>query len=223
MAKGTMPTDRWSDWNDRWQEGRIGFHLSHPNPTLERYLERLTDGPARIYVPLCGKSLDLPYLASRGHTVVGVEFVEKAVQDLFADQGLPAEREERAGHPLYRAERLELHVADALTVTGEVLGPIDAVYDRAALIALAAEQRPRYAERVLSLLPPGRRMLLITLAYDDDRMAGPPFSVSDAEVARLYGSACALEVLEQGPADAPPRFAEEGLEVLETAWLLTKR
>jgi thiopurine S-methyltransferase len=212
----------WRDWADRWQEGRIGFHLSEPNPSLLRYLARLVDGPARVYVPLCGKSVDLIYLADHGHQVVGVEFVQQAVEEFFAEQGLEPTRE-HAAHLVYRAGPLELHVADALTVSEASLGRIDALYDRAALIALAPEQREAYAEAALALVPSGGRMLLVTLSYDQGRMEGPPFSVPEEEVRRLYGAGFSLEVLEESREEAPPRFAELGLEVLSTTWLLSRR
>lgn len=213
-----------NEWHERWEEGRIGFHLAHVNPDLERWLPRLASTPTRVLVPLCGKSVDLRFLAQRGHEVIGVELVEQAARDFFRESGDTAAHDVELGHPVYRASGVELHVADMLRVSAEALGLVGAIYDRAALIALPPELRPAYAARLVELLPPGCRMLLITLEYDPARMDGPPFSVSDEEVHALYGGHGDLERLEQRRAeDVPPRAQEQGLEMTTTVWLFTRR
>lgn len=217
MATGT-------EWHERWREGRIGFHLPHVNPDLQRWLPRLAEAPTRVLVPLAGKSVDLRFLAQQGHEVVGVELVEKAVQDFFREADVVPAHDKALGHPVYRAAGVELHVADMLTVSDGALGLVGAVYDRAALIALSPEVRGPYAARLLELLPPGCRMLLITLAYDQERLEGPPFSVSDEEVQLLYGGAGELERLDQRQAaDVPERARELGLTMTTTVWLFTRR
>lgn len=217
-----MVTD--DEWRTRWREGRIGFHLPHVNPDLERWLPRLASSPTRVLVPLAGKSVDLKFLADLGHEVVGVELVEEAVRQLFAEAALPPTRDEEAGYPIYRGDGVEMHVADMLEVPAEALGLVGAIYDRAALIALPPEARKVYARRLVELLPSGCRMLLITLAYDDTQMEGPPFSVSDDEVRALYGAAGTLEVLDQRVAeDIPARARELGLTFTTTVWLFTRR
>lgn len=211
-------------WHARWSEGRIGFHLEHVNPDLVRWLPRLVSGPARVLVPLCGKSVDLAYLADQGHEVVGVELVEEPVVAFFEERGLDAAPEQEGGHAVYRAAGIELHVADMLAVRAADLGEVTAIYDRAALIALPKETRKAYAKRMVELLPPGGRMLLVTLAYDQARMDGPPYSVSDDEVRALYGDAGQLEQLAHDPStNAPPRAQELGLVMSSSTWLLTRR
>ncbi len=212
------------EWRTRWSEGRIGFHQSEANPDLARWLPRLAPSATRVLVPLCGKSLDLKYLAEHGHEVVGVELVQQAAQAFFDENRIPFTRDDEADHVVYRAGDIELHVDDILRVPSPSLGLLGAVYDRAALIALPPETRPAYAERMKALLPAGCRMLLITLAYDQALVDGPPYSVSDDEVRSLYGDAGALELLEQRAAhDVPARFAEQGAGVSTSVWLLTRR
>lgn len=216
-----MATDE--DWRARWREGRIGFHLPHVNPDLERWLPRLASAPTRVLVPLCGKSVDMPFLAAQGHEVVGVELVEQAAQDLFREAELTTSRDEELGYPVYRGGGIEVHVTDMLRVPADALGLVGAIYDRAALIALPPDVRAPYARRLVELLPPGCRMLLTTLAYDQARMDGPPFSVSDEEVHALYGEAGTLERLESRRAeDVPPRAREAGVELTTTVWLFTR-
>lgn len=210
-------------WHARWREGRIGFHLEHVNPDLVRWLPRLAPGPARVLVPLCGKSVDLAYLAEQGHEVVGVELVEEPVVAFFEERGLEAAPEQVTDHPVYRAAGIDLHVADMLAVKPADLGDITAIYDRAALIALPKTTRTAYAERMVELLSPGGRMLLVTLAYDQARMDGPPYSVPDDEVRALYGDAGDLEQLAHDPStNAPPRAQELGLVMSSSTWLLTR-
>lgn len=210
-----------TDWHSRWEEGRTGFHLPQVNPALERHLHRLADGPAEILVPLCGKTLDLKFLAHSGHKPIGVELVEKAVADFFAEHGLDAEQDHSHGYALWSGGGVDIHVVDIFAATGVAPQSVDAVWDRAALIALSPGDRERYVECVLRAMRPGGRLLLVTLAYDQTLMDGPPFSVPDDEVQRLLGSRGKLERLEQDPVEAHPRLAETGAVFTESVWLLT--
>jgi len=166
-------------WRARWGEGRIGFHEGRPNELLVRYAARLGEA-RRVLVPLCGKSVDLAYLASLGHEVVGVELVEDAVRAFFSEQGLTPGIDRTGNFTRYTAPRLTLLCGDVFETTRELLGPIDALYDRAALIALPAPLRDRYAAHVRTLLPAGSPALVVTLEYPDGLFTGPPFSVPDS-------------------------------------------
>jgi len=212
-----------TEWHQRWEEGRIGFHLSSVNPTLKNHLDKLCEGPARVFVPLAGKSLDLRFLAEAGHQPIGVELVEKAVQDFFAEHALTAEVSDISSHKKWSGGGVDLHVADIFHLEPDAIGHMDAVWDRAALVALPPDVRPRYAQKILSLLRPGGRMLLVTFAYDQSRLDGPPYSVPDDEVRALYGSAGELSRLEHGEVDASPRARESGVSFTESVWLFVRR
>ena len=115
---------------------------------------------------------------------------------------------------------MAVRVRQAVTVRpGD--GPIDAIYDRAALVALPAEMQQKYVDLLLSLVSPGAPILLITFDYDTSKMEGPPFSVNNDRVEQLFGQRCLLERFEQRPVTDRPRFAEAS--AVETAWLLTVR
>lgn len=162
------------DWADAWNNNQIGFHQSQTNAYLAAHGKAVWgDTPGRVLVPLCGKSLDMVYLAQTAEHVVGVEFVDKAVQDFFTEQGLDAE------------------------VTPEHTGKIDAVFDRASMVALDADTRTRYAKHMTDLLEPGTKMLLVTFEYDQNTMAGPPFAILPDEVEQHYGDAFSIEILER--------------------------
>lgn len=200
------------DWLARWREGRTGWHQSEVTPLLRQHWAALQlPAKTRVLVPLCGKTLDLRWLADRGLDVLGVELSALAVQQFFAEHGLAPVR--RAGpHGVhYSAGRIEIIVADILDVDAQALSGCTAVYDRAALIALPPVQRRRYARAVYGALPPGTRGLLIALEYAQERMDGPPFAVHEPEVRQLlepdWDVALALRRGTTGPGKAGPGVA----------------
>jgi thiopurine S-methyltransferase len=175
-------------WLERWRTGQIGFHQSSVDRTLRRHWPALGLGAGdRVFAPLCGKSLDLLWLRDQGLEVVGVELAPAAVESFFRENGLPARRRESEAFDVYDAPGLRLLRGDFFAVTPALLGPVDAVYDRAALISWAPALRDGYVEHLAKLMSPGQPMLLITLEYLQSQMAGPPFAVPGEEVARLYG------------------------------------
>ncbi len=213
-------------WQQRWEEGRIGWHRDEVSPHLPRYLSRFARGaPPRVLVPLCGKSHDLAYFASAGMEVVGIELVERAVREFFAEHGMDPRATSHDAMHRFTAGPITILRGDFFSVTREHVGPITAIFDRAALVALPPDLRRRYVPHLLGLVPAGVRLLLVTLAYDQSRVAGPPFSVPDEEVRAEFGSFCELEVLESAESGAVPgRFGDAGVHLVhETTWLLTKR
>ena len=174
-------------WIERWEAGEIGFHRTEPShELLSNEAGFLGDGPHRVLVPLCGKSVDLPWLRSRGHEVVGVELAERAVRALFDENGLVPVVTDVPPFRSFTAGGLTVLCGDVFELRPEHVGAVDRVWDRAALIALPPEIRARYA-RHLATLAPGAPMLLVTLEYDAGSTKGPPFSVPLEEVRRLYG------------------------------------
>ncbi|QQZ40407.1 thiopurine S-methyltransferase [Pseudomonas sp. SK3(2021)] len=185
-------------WHKRWEQNQIGFHLSEVNPYLQRYWPRLGLVPgSRVLVPLCGKSLDLSWLASQGHQVLGIELSEKAVQDFFSEQQLQPRVSLRGGFTVYEYAPIQLWCGDFFALQATDVADCQALYDRAALIALPPEMRERYAAHLRSILPQGCQGLLITLDYDQALMAGPPFAVLDDEVKALLGKRWQLRVEEE--------------------------
>jgi thiopurine S-methyltransferase len=184
-------------WIERWRENRIGFHEGRANPYLEHHVSRLGER-RRVLVPLCGKAHDLEFLAARGHTVIGIELVEDAVRAFFDERGITPAVERRDLHAEYTAGPITIFAGDLFTITPAHVGPLDALYDRAALVALPPELRPGYAAHIRKLVAPGSPALVVTLEYPEGAKEGPPFSVPEAEVRTLYGAG---ELLEQGPDD----------------------
>jgi thiopurine S-methyltransferase len=173
-------------WHDRWQRNQIGFHEPQANPLLVAHFDSLSlPAGSRIFVPLCGKTLDIHWLLSRGYRVAGAELSELAVQQLFADLGLMPHAAALGKVTRYSAPGIDIFQGDIFDLSRRDLREVDAVYDRAALIALPEQLRTRYA-RHLAQITNRTMQLLICVHYEQRLIAGPPFSVDGAEVARLY-------------------------------------
>jgi thiopurine S-methyltransferase len=226
-APGEERRDVESDfWLERWDRNEIGFHQPDPNRLLTAHWSALSLPPgARVLVPLCGKSLDMLWLRARGHDVIGVELSPLAAAAFDAENHLGMTVERNGAFACHRADGLTLMVGDFFELTAAMTGRLDAVYDRAALVALPEPLRRRYAHHLTGLLPPGAQTLVVTFEYDQQQMAGPPFSVDDAEVRALFGADHDIERLSRTDILAEePRFRERGLTWLfESACRLARR
>ncbi|MDR7194367.1 thiopurine S-methyltransferase [Luteimonas terrae] len=206
-------------WHERWSSNRIGFHRDAPLPLLVAHWPALDLAPdVRVFVPLCGKSLDMVWLTERGHRVLGVELSELAVRQFFEERGLrPAIHETSAGRH-FVAGAYELIVGDAFALEADVLADCAAVYDRAALIALPPELRRMYAATAWRRLPAGCRGLLVTLDYPQAEKSGPPFSVAADEVHALLDRDWRIDAVERRDILAnEPGFVADGVTALSTA------
>lgn len=213
-----------SFWLQRWHANQIGFHARQVNGLLQRLWPAVAgSSDAAVLVPLCGKSLDIAWLAARGHRVIGVELAEVAVAAFFAEQGVEPVISEEGAFKVYRHGGVELLCGDFFALEARQLQNCALFYDRAALIALPAEMRERYVSHLSSVLPAGSKGLLVTLDYDQALMDGPPFSVSDAEVQGWSGRVWRSELLESQDA-LEPRFEARGLSYMnERAYRLQLR
>ena len=225
MSDAALQRDA-ENWLARWREGRIGFHQDTPSPMLVEFWDAL-DVPrdARVFVPLAGKTIDMPWLASRGHRVFGVELSPLAVSQFFEEQGLVPEVEQTPVGALSKSGAIELLCGDVFALEARDLADCAAVFDRAALIALPPDLRERYARELYSKLPTGCRGLLVTLEYPQHEKQGPPFSVPESEVRALFERDWTVEVLTRRDTLAKnASFVEEGVTSLYVVvYRLTRR
>jgi len=213
-------------WHERWSRGEIGFHQHDYNVHMRTFIERLGIKPgANVLVPLCGKSLDMIWLLERGYRVTGVEISPRAVEDFFDENGLARGITELPDARLFRGKNIDIYCGDFFTVDLAGAARIDAVYDRASLVALPRDLRPRYVKRLSRLVAAGVRSLLVTLQYPEEEMKGPPFSVPGEEVERLFGTDWTLRMLhEEDCLENEPRFRKKGLSRLtERVFVLRRR
>ncbi|MFJ4433941.1 thiopurine S-methyltransferase [Pseudomonas sp. NPDC089395] len=201
-------------WHRKWADNQIGFHQAQANPYLQRYWPALgLAAGSRVLVPLCGKSLDLVWLAGQGYRVRGVELSRRAVEDFFHEQGLQAQVSQHGAFEVWRSGEVELWCGDFFTLRVEDVADCAGLYDRAALIALPPEMRADYM-RLLSQLMPSGGGLLVTLDYQQELLAGPPFSVTDEEVRRGFAGWQVGEVEAVDVIGESPKFLQAGVKRL---------
>jgi thiopurine S-methyltransferase len=206
-----------SFWRERWEKREIPFHEGAVNGLLVKHFGELGLGVgARVFVPLCGKTLAMGWLLGQGFRVVGAELHEGAVGELFGELGVVAEVEVVGSLKRYRAEGLEVFVGDFFQVSRDVLGGVDGVFDRAALVAMPAGMRDGYARHLVEISG-GARQLLITFVYDQSKEDGPPFSVEEGEVRRLYGKEFAVRRVDSVEVAGGLKGR---VEALEEVWVL---
>jgi len=209
-------------WHNRWENNLTGFHLDEVNAHLKDNWSRMKlKAGARVFVPLCGKTLDLIWLADQGYQVVGIELSPLAVEAFFSENNLTADCTEINGLEYWQSENISLFCGDFFALTPEILGQVDAVYDRASLIALPATMRQDYAAKLTELAQSAPK-LLVTLEYEQSKMDGPPFSVSEEEVKALYQANYQIQQLSaQDVLGDNEKFRARGLDYLnECIYLL---
>ena len=207
-------------WHGKWAANQIGFHLEDVNPLLIKYWQETNPSQEdNVFVPLCGKSEDLVWLATKHSDVQGVELSNIAVRAFFAEHFYtPMVMPINGQHELFQFDELSIYVGDYFTAP---IKPVDIVYDRASLIALPEEMRVQYVEKIKSLLKPGGRILLVTLDYDQELMPGPPFAVPESEVRVLYEGYEITKLESNEEAEKHPKIAKhESARFVEEVYLI---
>ncbi|MEX5589023.1 thiopurine S-methyltransferase [Pseudomonas urmiensis] len=202
-------------WHKKWADNQIGFHQAEVNPYLQAHwpLAELAPG-SRVLVPLCGKSLDMIWLAAQGYRVLGVELSRRAVEDFFAEHGLQAQVSQQGAFEVWRSAEVELWCGDFFALQPDDVVDCAGLYDRAALIALPREMRHRYMALLSELLPAGCRGVLVTLDYEQARVDGPPFSVADREVRAGLRGWQVEQVQQEQIIGQSPKFQQAGVTSL---------
>jgi len=207
-----------SFWHKRWENNEIAFHDSKPNIFLKKNVNKLLPcNSNRIFLPLCGKTLDISWLLSKGYSVAGSELSKEAIEQLFIELKIKPSIKKLGNIHCYSAKNIDIFVGDFFELSGGVLGSIDGIYDRASLVALPQVTRQKYSSQ-LSKITNYAPQLLITYEYNQNLMDGPPFSITNEEVKTHYNGCYKISLLEKVA-------VEGGLKgkcpAFESAWLLT--
>ena len=206
-------------WHQKWKDNEIGFHLSEANSLLVKHFNELSLAKkSRVFLPLCGKTLDIAWLLSEGYCVVGAELSEDAIKQLFVQLGIEPTITSRENFTHYSAEYIDIFVGNIFDLSAEIIGSIDAIYDRAALVALPKPMRDQYTCHLLDITD-NAPQLLINYAYDQSLMSGPPFSVSNEEVKEHYKNSYELVLLDE---QGVPGGLKGKCEASESVWLLKR-
>ena len=212
-------------WLDRWRTAQIGFHQAAVDRHLKAYWQRLlVPANSRVFVPLCGKSLDLLWLRNLGHSVLGVELSPVALESFLMEHGIPARRRALADFDMYEADGFTLFCGDYFKLTPALLGGVSAVYDRAALISWTPAARESYVEQLTFLTSPGTQTLLIAVEYPPEQMKGPPFPLMRDTIESLYADRYSIEELARHEIlELEPRLKARGLtELREVCYRMTR-
>ena len=204
-------------WIKRWNDGKIGFNQESVNKNLLNYFATLNLKPKqRVFVPLCGKTIDMPFFVEQGHPVIGVECAETAIGDFFKEQNCLPQVDELPSFSRYRTQDIEILGGDFFHLKKQHLQNVGLVYDRASLIAFPKDMRKKYADHLTALLEPGTRIFLMTVVYDQNEMSGPPFSVSRDEIHSLFSDAFTIRHLEiRKVLEQNKKFEDRGLTWLD--------
>ena len=213
-------------WHERWNTGSTRFDQARVHPLLiEQWQRQIGAGAGEVFVPLCGRSIDMEWLADQGHRVIGNELSPIAVADFFERRHLTPDVRTEGTLVVHAAAGYELWCGDFFDMPPTALGAVAAVYDRASLVAMPPEMRQRYADHMGAIVPAGAPIFLISFEYDQAEMDGPPFSVQRDEIADLYADAFTPEhVIAVDVLDGNPDLRARGLSGLtETLTVLRRR
>ncbi|WP_394130273.1 thiopurine S-methyltransferase [Shewanella maritima] len=215
-----------SFWHQKWESKQIGFHQDQVNPFLVKYWASVKADPRQsVFVPLCGKSLDMCYLAEQGHRVIGCELNLTAVKDFFVENQLSYQTHQHGEHTVLEDDTISLYQGDIFTLPPEATQHIGSFYDRAALIAWPDDLRQQYAAKLAQLIPAGTSGLLVTLDYPQAELNGPPFAVSPQWIEQYLATHFDVELLTCEDVLAEnPRFVNKQVSWLnEAVYRLTRK
>jgi thiopurine S-methyltransferase len=212
------------DWLERWQTGFIGWHQHKANMRMVKFLPKLClKVNDTVFVPLCGKTLDMIFFLEQGFKVIGVELSELAVEQFFKENKIVFKKDKVDGFILFSGENIKIYCGDVFNLTAQNLAKVNAVYDRASLIALNTNLRQSYVKHLLGIMPEKIKWLLLTMNYPQDQKEGPPFAVAQEEVKKLFKE-CQYQQLEKiDDLKNEKKFIEAKVDFLEkSTYLLTK-
>jgi thiopurine S-methyltransferase len=173
-------------WHNCWERNTLGFHQRDVHPLLAQYFKKLAlPSDQHVFVPLCGKSVDMAYLA-QFMRVTGNELSAIACRDFFLDNNIEVKQQTQGDFEHYSCPKLALWQGDFFKLSASVVGAVDWIYDRAALIALPVTMQQRYVEHLKTFFSSHTRLFLVTLEFPEGQLDGPPFSINSTDVKGLF-------------------------------------
>jgi len=211
-------------WLNKWLQNDIKFNQDEVNTHLQHYYSKLNlNRSDRIFVPLCGKSIDMLWLAQKGHPIVGVEFSPIACKSFFEENNLPYQEKTQEAFTVYYNNTIMIYCGDFFALTPGLIGNVKAVYDRGGFIALSPSIRKQYVEHLVTLIPAGSKVFMTTIEYDQQQMDGPPYSTSFDNIKQFYGPHFHIDRLEHTPYELPEHLREKGLQSADSSiYIITK-
>jgi thiopurine S-methyltransferase len=224
----TSPTtpDQPEFWKERWDQRDIGFDQTRPNAFLIHHFSNCVPSPQKVFVPLCGKSIDMQWLLEQGHEVIGVELSPVACSNFFQQNGIEFTQSTEDGFSVYSSQKCTIYCGDFFHLSTSQLKGATVAYDRAALIALPLETRRKYFDKLVSLLASPSAIFLITCEYPQAEATPPPHSVDERELAALADAGFQVNVIETQKAEPSalknPKFQKVTAYTEKAYWLESK-
>jgi len=174
-------------WLTMWRDERIEeFHHPLVNPLLTRFWHsQKLKRNSRILVPLCGKSLDMLWLAEQGHRVVGIELSPIAVKAFFDENHLKVKKTRKGNFTCWKSGAIVIWCGDFFSLQKHQLGRIDSVLDKAALTALPECVREQYLTQLRTLIENDVGIFLLTVE-DVEKDSGLDVTIIDSEITKLF-------------------------------------
>lgn len=192
------------DWKDCWEKGNLPWHMEDTHPKFLLHLDKITGkkNKAKIFFPLCGKAVEMFYLAKRGHTIVGVEYMELAVKQFFDESKLSFKTKPvpEIDGDVYENEenRIKIYCGDFFKFSPTLEKNFDGVWDRGGLEAVDVDQRVKYTDVMKSVMKRGAGC--VSEVADRPKGEGPPFNLSPDEITQLYDLKAPPEKIDYDPA-----------------------
>lgn len=215
-----------TNWLKRWDDNQIGWHKCYFNKRLVKFLPKLElQSNSTIFIPLCGKTLDILYILDKGYKVIAVELSELAVTDFFKENNIDFKVKKKNNFLVFKAKNLRIYCGDIFDLTKDELKNISAIYDRAAIIALSYELRQKYVEHLTGIITNQFKWLLLTMDYPQGQKDGPPYALNFAEIKTLFAKNFDLIQLESiEDLKNEPKFIASNVDFLKKeTYLLTKK
>lgn len=210
-------------WLNKWQTNDIAFHEQTINADLIAYFDKLNLNPGDcIFVPLCGKTKDMLWLAEKGFHVIGIELSPIACNEFFSEFNITPQITKQSKFIKYQYGNIEILCGDLFNLTSADLPIIHAVYDCKALIALPSDLRKKYIDHIVNCAGTKIKILLLT-RESGCQVKPPPFPINKAEVDLLYGAYFKVELLKCiSITDIPERLVKKGYtEITESVYLIS--
>lgn len=218
------------DWEYRWGKNQTQFHMNKVHPMLQKYLDKLTKGKKnlRIFLPLCGKSKDLEWLASQGYEVIGCDCADKGCKEFFEENEIPYETSPIKGidGTIYRAtndKKITLYKCDYFALNEKITGKFDCIWDRGSFVAISVKDRDKYSKITTAMMKENSTYLLDCFLVDNDRFGGPPFNCTEKNVTSAFGSKWEVEKLETKDVFSKWQESWNIDSFFEEVYLLTKK
>lgn len=182
-------------WLQLWRDKTLDFHQDVVNSRLTKFWPKLKLAKAsKVFVPMCGKSLDMIWLAEQGHDVLGVELSPIAVRDFFKENGWKAKKSIVGDFTLWQYENIIILCGDFFSLTKDELGEIDIIYDRASLTALSEDTRKEYVTHLKNIIKNQTKIFLLTTEDADADMSLRRALGVDDEINKLYSAEYDIEL-----------------------------